>query len=67
MERSGDNNSPESDNPPAKSVKFVKSNMAELEEVWKVLNNIKENTDKLLKDKSFANSTMNFRSYPSSI
>ena len=32
------------------SVKFVKSNMAELEEIWKVLNYIKEKTTKLLEE-----------------
>ena len=50
VEISSDNSSPESENPPAKSVKFVKSNMVELEEIWKVLNNIKENTNKLLEE-----------------
>ena len=50
MERSSDNSSPESEKPPAKSVKIVKSNMAELEEIWKVLNYIKENTNKLLEE-----------------
>ena len=50
VERSSDNNSPESEKPPAKSVKFAKSNMAELDEIWKVLNNIKENTNKLLEE-----------------
>ena len=29
-------------------MKFTKSNMAELEEIWKVLNNVKDNTNKLL-------------------
>ena len=50
MERSSDNSSPESEKPPAKSVKFAKSNMAELEEIWKVLHNSKENTNKLLEE-----------------
>ena len=50
VERSSDNSSPESEKPPAKSVKFAKSNMAELDEIWKVLNNIKENTNKLLEE-----------------
>ena len=45
-ERSSDNSSSESEKLPAKSVKFAKSNMAELEEIWKVLNIIKENTNK---------------------
>ena len=31
-------------------MKFAKSNMAELEEIWKVLNNSKENTNKLLEE-----------------
>ena len=48
VERSSDNSSPKSEKPPAKCVKFAKSNMVELEEVWKVLNNIKENANKLL-------------------
>ena len=48
MERSSDNSSLESEKPPAKSVKFAKSNMAELDEIWKVLNNIKGNTNKPL-------------------
>ena len=48
VERSSDNSSPETEKPPAKSVKFAKFNMAELEEIWKVLNNIKDNTNKLL-------------------
>ena len=39
VERCSDNSSPESEKPPAKSVKFAKSNMAELDEIWKVLNN----------------------------
>ena len=50
VERSSDNSSTESEKPPAKSVKFAKSNMAELDEIWKVLNNIKENTNKLLEE-----------------
>ena len=50
MERSSDNSSPESEKPPAKFVKFAKSNMAELDEIWKVLNNIQENTNKLLEE-----------------
>ena len=50
VERSSDNSSPESEKPPAKSVKFAKSNMAVLDEIWKVLNNIKENTNKLLEE-----------------
>ena len=48
VERSSDSSSPETKKPPAKSVKFARSNMAELEEIWKVLNNIKDNTNKLL-------------------
>lgn len=48
VERSSDSSSPETEKPPAKSVKVAKSNMAELEEIWKVLNNIQENTNKLL-------------------
>ena len=51
VERSSYNSSLESEKPPAKSVKFAKSNMAELDEIWKVLNNIKENTNKLLEEK----------------
>ena len=31
-------------------MKFAKSNMAEIEEIRKVLNNIKENTNKLLEE-----------------
>ena len=50
VERSSDNSSPESEKPTAKSVKFAKSNMAELDEIWKVLNNIQENTNKLLEE-----------------
>ena len=50
VERSSDSSSPEAEKPPAKSVKFAKSNMAELEEIWKVLNNIQENTNKLLEE-----------------
>ena len=50
VERSSYNSSPESEKPPAKSVKFAKSNMTELDEIWKVLNNIKENTNKLLEE-----------------
>ena len=50
VERSSDNSSPESEKPPAKSVKFAKSNMAELDEIWKVLNNFQENTNKLLEE-----------------
>ena len=48
VERSSDSNSAETEKPPAKSVKFVTSNMVELEEIWKVLNNIDNNTNKLL-------------------
>ena len=47
VERSSDNSSPESEKP---TVKFAKSNMAELDEIWKVLNNIQENTNKLLEE-----------------
>ena len=53
VERSSDNSSPESEKPPAKSVKFAKfakSNMAELDKIWKVLKNIQENTNKLLEE-----------------
>ena len=47
---SSDNSFLESEKPPAKSVKFAKSNMAELDDIWKVLNNIKENTNNLLEE-----------------
>ena len=50
IERSSDSSSPETEKPPAKSVKFTKSNMAELEEIWKVLNSIQENASKLLEE-----------------
>ena len=50
MERSSVNSSPESEKQPAKSVKFAKSNVAELDEIRKVLNNIQENTNKLLEE-----------------
>ena len=50
VERSSDNSFLESEKPPAKSVKFAKSNMAELDDIWKVLNNIKENTNNLLEE-----------------
>ena len=52
MEGSSDNSSPESKKPPAKSVKFAISSMMELamEEIWKVWNNIEENTNKLLEE-----------------
>ena len=49
IDRSSDNSSPETEKLPAKSVKFAKSNMTELEEIWKVLN-IQENTSKLLEE-----------------
>ena len=52
VERSSDSSFPETEKPPAKSAKFAKSNMAELEEIWKVLNNIQDNTNKLLAENS---------------
>ena len=50
VERISDNSSPKSKKPPAKSVKFAKCNMAELEEAWNVLNSTKENTNKPLEE-----------------
>ena len=50
VERSSDSSSPETEKPPTKSVKITEPNMADLAEFWKVLNNIHENTNKLLEE-----------------
>ena len=47
---SSDSSSPGLEKPPAKSVRFSETNMAELEEIWKALKTIKSNTDQLLED-----------------
>ena len=49
-ERSSDSSSPGSEKPPAKSVKFTESNMVEQADIWKVLNTIQDNTNKLLEE-----------------
>ena len=49
-ERSSDSSSPGLEKPPAKSVKISELNMAELENIWKVLNTIQDNTNKLLEE-----------------
>ena len=49
-ERSSDSSSPGSEKPLAKSVRFSESNMAELEDIWKALKTIQDNTAKLLEE-----------------
>ena len=66
-ERSSDSSSPGSEKPPAKSVKISELNMAELENIWKVLNTIQDNTNKLLEENLYAPSTLSFRSRWNSI
>ena len=48
VETSSCSSSPEIEKPPTKTVKFTEPNMADLAEIWKVLNNIQTNTDKLV-------------------
>ena len=50
VERSSGSSSPETEKPPSKTVKFTEPNMADLSEIWKVLNNIQANTNKLLEE-----------------
>lgn len=49
-ERSSGSNSPETGKPPSNSVKTFNLNATDLSEIWEVLNNIQDNTNKLLEE-----------------